>query len=185
MQFVIISILLSLLVAGEIVVDAARVQKSYTHRSQSIIQRAPIVVILALLALAASVQVLFPRTESPFLNSGFFFGAGVASAGLLIRWYAIAYLGPYFNVNLVMKKDHRIVTHGPYKYIRHPSYTGVLLAVLGLAICLGYWFILGIVVLPIVGLYLHRISVEEVMLAACPEYAAYRRRTKKLIPFVY
>lgn len=185
MRIGIIFVLLTLFILGEMFIDAGRVQKSYVCQSESVLQRAPIVVILVLLAIAACVQFVFPRTESPFLNSVFFFGGGMASVGLVIRWYAIAYLGPYFNVNLVMKEDHRIITQGPYKYIRHPSYTGVLLAVLGLGICLGYWFILAMVVLPIVCLYIHRISVEEAMLAVCPEYVAYQARTKKLVPFIY
>ena len=63
-------------------------------------------------------------------------GATVFAAGIIVRWYAILALGRFFTVNVAIASDHRLVEAGPYRLLRHPSYTGALLAFLGLGICM-------------------------------------------------
>ena len=82
--------------------------------------------------------------------------------------------------------DHRIVTNRPYRVIRHPSYTGVLLTVMGLGLAFRTWGG-NLLILVVVGLALnYRIRVEEKALKAKfgDEYIAYAKRTKRLIPFL-
>jgi protein-S-isoprenylcysteine O-methyltransferase len=108
-------------------------------------------------------------------------------AGLALRWYAIAYLGRFFTVNVAIASDHRVIDTGPYRYVRHPSYAGALLAFLGLGLCLGNWASILCTVVPPFCVFLWRMRVEEAALVAGlgPEYREYMGRTQRLIPAIY
>jgi protein-S-isoprenylcysteine O-methyltransferase len=114
-------------------------------------------------------------------------GLGFYACGLALRWWAIIYLGRFFTVNVTVATDHRVVDSGPYRYIRHPSYTGGLLAFLGLSLCLSNAFSILIIMIPIFLAFRKRMDIEESVLATAlePSYRDYVRRTKRLIPFVY
>ncbi len=107
--------------------------------------------------------------------------------GLALRWWAIVVLGRFFTVNVTIEKDHEVVEAGPYRAVRHPSYTGVLLAFIGFALSLHNWLSLILIVLPITVAFVHRMNVEEqALLRALGErYASYMARTKRLLPFAY
>jgi protein-S-isoprenylcysteine O-methyltransferase len=107
--------------------------------------------------------------------------------GLALRWYSIAYLGKFFTVDVTIAADHKVVDTGPYRFIRHPSYTGVLLAFLGFALCLANVISIAIILIPITAVLLHRIRIEESALQAGlgQPYQQYMQRTKRLLPFVY
>jgi protein-S-isoprenylcysteine O-methyltransferase len=113
-------------------------------------------------------------------------GFGLYALGLGLRWGAIIYLGRFFTVNVAVATDHRVVDSGPYRYIRHPSYTGALLAFLGISLCLLNALSIPIIMIPIFLAFQKRMGVEETVLTeALPNYRDYIRRTKRLIPFVY
>jgi protein-S-isoprenylcysteine O-methyltransferase len=107
--------------------------------------------------------------------------------GLALRWYSIAYLGRFFTVNVAIHSRHEVVDTGPYKHIRHPSYAGALLALLGLALCLGNWICLAVVMLPVTWAFARRIVTEEHALANAlgTPYTRYMQRTKRLAPYIY
>ena len=115
----------------------------------------------------------------------FIFGLLVAFAGIALRQYAIASLGPFFTVRVMTRPDQTVVEKGPYRYVRHPSYTGSLLTVLGVLLCSTNWLALACFVLALPG-FLYRIRVEErALIEALGEpYLAYMARTKRLVPFV-
>jgi protein-S-isoprenylcysteine O-methyltransferase len=108
-------------------------------------------------------------------------------AGLAIRWYAIIYLGRFFTVNVAIANDHRLIDGGPYRYVRHPSYSGALLAFLGLGLCIGNWASIAVMGIAILGVFLWRIHVEEAVLLSGlgKQYQSYMVRTKRLIPGLY
>ena len=108
-------------------------------------------------------------------------------AGLVLRWYSIGYLGRYFTVNVAIDPEHELVDAGPYRRVRHPSYTGALLAFVGLGFCLGNWLSILFLSVPIVIAFMRRIQIEEsaMMEALGRDYRDYMRRTECLIPFVY
>jgi len=109
------------------------------------------------------------------------------AAGLLLRWWAIITLGRFFTVDVTIEKDHELVERGPFRIVRHPSYTGVLLAFVGYALSLRNWVALLVILLPIGAAFIHRMNVEEDALSRAlgPHYADYMKRTKRLVPFVY
>jgi len=90
-------------------------------------------------------------------------------------------------VNVAIHSGHEIIDTGPYARIRHPSYTGALLAFLGLALTLTNWLSLVLIVVPIFWAFSRRISVEETALASAlgSPYTRYMGRTKRLAPFIY
>lgn len=85
---------------------------------------------------------------------------------------------------MVAEKQH-IVQSGPYKYIRHPSYAGILTMVLGFGFMATNWVsLLAITVGMFLGL-LYRMHVEEQALSQLPGYTAYMQQTKRFIPAIY
>ena|ERR1035437_5587478 len=114
-------------------------------------------------------------------------GVALFLAGLYFRWHSIRHLGKFFTVQVAISDDHRVIDTGPYKYIRHPSYTGGLMMCLGLGLCLANPVSLAILMLlPFMG-FLWRMNVEEIALrkALGDTYVTYSAKTKRLIPFIY
>ena len=107
--------------------------------------------------------------------------------GLLLRWWAIITLGRFFTVDVTIEKDHQLVERGPFQWVRHPSYTGVLLAFLGWSLTLWNWIAMLVALLPIFIAFVRRMNVEEAALrgALGAPYADYMKRTKRLVPGVY
>ena len=127
---------------------------------------------------------LFDFPESDWIPA---LAIGLFAAGLAVRWWAIVTLGRFFTVDVTIEKDHELVERGPFKWVRHPSYTGVLLAFLGWAMTLWNWVAMAVVLVPIFCAFLRRMNVEEEALrgALGERYAAYMTRTKRLIPGLY
>lgn len=115
------------------------------------------------------------------------FGAGLvlAVAGIVLRWYAIVTLGRFFTMRVQTAAGQTVVESGPYRFVRHPSYTGGLLTLLGVLLLSTNWLALACVLLALPG-FAYRIHVEERALAGTlgEPYRAYMRRTKRLIPYV-
>jgi protein-S-isoprenylcysteine O-methyltransferase Ste14 len=107
--------------------------------------------------------------------------------GLIIRWTAIFTLKKYFTVDVNIADDHRLVTHGMYRVVRHPAYTGSVLSFLGLAMVFSSWVTVTVIFIPITLAFLYRIHVEEKVLVEHfgNDYREYCASTKKLIPWVY
>jgi protein-S-isoprenylcysteine O-methyltransferase len=114
-------------------------------------------------------------------------GAAIFVVGIAIRWYAIVYLGRFFTVNVAIAADHRLIDSGPYRFVRHPSYTGALMAFLGLGLTLGNWVSLAMLLAPTLLVFQRRMNVEESALiqAFGSRYQDYMRRTKRLLPGIY
>lgn len=116
----------------------------------------------------------------------FFLGITLMLLGVVFRQWAIAVLGRFFSPVIGVQRDQVVVENGPYRFIRHPAYTGFLLTLTGLGLAFQSWGA-AVAILAIVGLALgYRISVEEKMLTEelGKPYLEYMKRTKRLIPFV-
>jgi protein-S-isoprenylcysteine O-methyltransferase len=111
----------------------------------------------------------------------------VILAGVAFRWWAILTLGRFFTVDVAIRDEHHIVWRGPYRVIRHPSYTGTLISFLGLGIAFGNWLSLVLVVAPITAAFLFRIAIEEKTLAAHfgEAWLEYKESTARLVPGLY
>ena len=107
--------------------------------------------------------------------------------GLGLRVWAAVTLGGYYTRTLMTTEGHKVVTSGPYARIRHPAYLGVLLLWSGFGVLSSSLVIATIFPVMFTIVYLYRISVEERMLVEelGDDYVQYRRRTRKLVPFLY
>jgi protein-S-isoprenylcysteine O-methyltransferase len=133
--------------------------------------------------LARQVTVLNWSVKSPIVC----LAALLFVSGMALRIWAIRHLGRFFTVDVGIQQGHHVVEDGPYRFVRHPSYSGSLLALVGLGFLTLNWlgFFL-IVTCAFLGFAL-RIPVEEkAMLAQFgAQYAEYAARTKRLIPWIY
>jgi protein-S-isoprenylcysteine O-methyltransferase Ste14 len=107
--------------------------------------------------------------------------------GIIIRWTAIDTLRKFFTGTVLIKQDHRLIQSGMYRHLRHPAYTGALLAHLGLGLSFSNWISLGLGVAPLSAAALYRMHVEERALSEAfgEAYVSYSRSTKRLIPKLY
>lgn len=114
-------------------------------------------------------------------------GLSLLVAGIALRWTAIHTLGKYFTSTVLIQDDHHLIRTGLYRHIRHPAYTGALVAHLGLGLSFSNWFSLVLSFVPFLMAAVYRIHVEEQALneAFGKEYLAYSRNTKRLIPKLY
>ena len=105
--------------------------------------------------------------------------------GLLIACRARYLLGRNWSLSVQVKQDHELITEGPYRYVRHPIYTGALLMYLGNALIVGDWR--GLIAVAIVfASFWYKLQKEEQWMGNNfgPQYQEYRKRTKALLPWV-
>lgn len=114
-------------------------------------------------------------------------GAPLMVVGLATRLWALTTLGRFFTMPITLAPDHRIVQDGPYRWLRHPSYTGGLLTGVGMPLVLGTSLGLAVTVVALGAVYVYRIRIEEAALLRRfgEAYQAYRTGTWRLIPGVY
>lgn len=114
-------------------------------------------------------------------------GLALMWAGLALRAWSIQHLGRLFSAVVVIHADHPLVTTGPYRFLRHPSYSGALLAAVGFGVALGHWTSLLVLVSSWIAGLVYRIHVEEHALRETfgPAYDEYSARTSRLIPGLY
>ena len=113
-------------------------------------------------------------------------GAAIALAGLLFALWARIYIGRNWSSAVTVKEDHELIQSGPYTIVRHPIYTGLLLAIFGTALEVGK--VRGVIgfILATIGWRLKSFVEEQLMSAQFgAEYAAYKSRVKALVPFIW
>lgn len=108
-------------------------------------------------------------------------------SGQLLRWWSIGTLGRFFTINVAIRTGHTVIESGPYRFVRHPSYTAILLFHIGAALCLGNALSAAVLLIPVVAALANRIRVEEDVLCTAfgAVYREYMTRTKRLIPGLY
>lgn len=115
----------------------------------------------------------------------FWFGAAVTLAGLLFAVWARLHLGRNWSARITIKQDHDLITSGPYRVVRHPIYTGLLLAFVGTALARGEWRGVLAVVIAFCALW-RKLRIEEQWMRAQfgVAYEDYSRRVAALVPFI-
>lgn len=117
----------------------------------------------------------------------FTLGAITAWAGALLRWWSIVTLGRYFTVVVMTAADQPVIDRGPYRVLRHPAYTGLLLVVGGLGVMTGNAAGAAAALVLVLVAVIHRLRVEERALVAAlgDRYRAFAASRARLIPFVW
>ena len=143
--------------------------------------------------LIAMILLIVPRVPIAFLRERvvpltewpFWLGLCVTCAGLLISVWARLHLGKNWSGIVTIKKEHELVTSGPYAFVRHPIYTGLLLGFLGTALAIGDWRAVLAFALAAGALW-RKLRVEERWMRQQfgDAYQDYRKRVAALVPFV-
>jgi len=106
--------------------------------------------------------------------------------GIVLRQWSMAALGSFFSGTVGVQEGQKVVDTGPYRLVRHPSYTGGLLIFAGMGLALQSWGAILLIVLIFGLAFGYRIYVEEKVLVSefGEEYVEYAKRTKRLIPYI-
>jgi protein-S-isoprenylcysteine O-methyltransferase Ste14 len=138
--------------------------------------------------LALFLSAYVPEAAIPWhRRSLFFIGIALMLLGVALRWYAIRVLGRYFTREVAVRADQRVVQTGPYRFIRHPAYSGSMMTMLGAGLALGNWAGLAALIVGAAIAYGYRVPLEERALcqAIGQPYRDYMQRTRRFIPFVF
>ncbi len=159
--------------------------------SATVRDRGSLVVLWTVIALGLSSAyfVRFSGTGSIGAPPALFLSAALAFlvSGLILRWIAILTLGSLFTANVAIQPGQHVVQSGVYRHVRHPAYSGLVLAFLGVGLAFDNWLSLLVIFIPVMAALSYRIRVEENALVDMlgPEYAEYMHRTKRLFPGIY
>ena len=140
------------------------------------------------IAMDFSLSLLLPHAAISWKRASLFFvGIGLMLLGIALRWYSAAVLGRYFTFDVATHSGQVLVEAGPYRYIRHPSYSGAILTLLGFGLSLGNWAGLTASLSSLGFAYAYRIPIEEHAVASAlgETYRQYLKRTWRLVPFLF
>ena len=114
-------------------------------------------------------------------------GVGLMVGGMALRFWAARALGRFYTRTLRLANDQPVIDRGPYKVLRHPGYSGVLLMWAGAGFATVNWVAATVVIVGMCGAYCYRIRCEDEMLRSAlgQPYETYQARTWRLVPFVY
>lgn len=114
-------------------------------------------------------------------------GLALSIMGVTVRIVGMMTLGRFYTRTLKEVENHKLVTNGIYKYLRHPGYAGTILIFIGASLASGNIISFIVVTFLILSAYLYRIYVEEKMLIEIfgEQYKKYQKSSKKIIPFIY
>lgn len=142
-------------------------------------------VISIALILAISFSVFFRLRNIGTLTGVFqWLGLVFMVAGSALRQWALIHLGRFFSRSVQLEVEHRLITTGPYRWIRHPAYTGMIAIYTGMIMALGTWLGAIVIFAFVTGSLLYRIRVEEqtLLTALGNEYRQYMSQTWRLFP---
>jgi protein-S-isoprenylcysteine O-methyltransferase Ste14 len=167
---------------------AARNVKANRRRESNASRRAhglPLIAAIILLATPSMGHGWFDAHILPWTMAGYWLGVVLLVAGLGFSVWARRRLGRNWSAVVTLKEDHELVRAGPYRWVRHPIYTGLLLGFVGSAIAVGEWRGVAAVALAIYALMLKIRLEEEWMIETFGDgYRQYRTEVRALIPFV-
>ena len=147
----------------------------------SLVTGGGVIVACVLAAIWTGAAILWLRQEVTIA------GIVVILLGTALRWWAIVTLGRYFTIDVAVRSTQSVVQSGPYRFVRHPSYTAILIMLLGVSLALANWASLVVMLASgLIGL-LYRVRVEERALveALGQPYRDYMRTTTRFIPFMF
>jgi len=163
-----------------------RSKKSTTKQSND---RGSLVLLWIFITLCFTFGFIFANyrawSSSNYITAGV--GLLLIIAGLAIRWIAIFQLKKAFTVDVAIGQEQKLKTDGVYKLVRHPSYLGLLLIMVGFSISMNSYLSMLIMIVPMFFVVQYRIFVEEKALieAFGEKFISYREKTKKIIPWVF
>jgi protein-S-isoprenylcysteine O-methyltransferase Ste14 len=116
----------------------------------------------------------------------FVIGVALMILGSLLRRWCFRTLGQYFTGDVKARADQPVIRTGPYRYVRHPSYTAGVMMFTGIGLALGSWFSFLLITIASIATYWYRVTIEErALLGAIGEqYASFMKERKRFIPYI-
>ncbi|MDQ0481148.1 methyltransferase family protein [Guptibacillus hwajinpoensis] len=181
----IVFVLLTVLWVGEFIFKRG---KEIT--SESSIEKQSFLLILFMIISSIATTIAFSELQLfLFDKNGVtnFMGLLLYGGGIALRYWGIQELGHFFSRNVIVESKLDLVSSGPYRILRHPLYTGLLLSTIGIPIYIGVWGGVIVAVLFITPALLIRIRVEEKMLyqSVGESYLEWGKERYRLVPFIY
>jgi protein-S-isoprenylcysteine O-methyltransferase Ste14 len=147
--------------------------------------RVPLIIAALLFAVPSGLTRLLRTRFVPGDTLTSIVGVILIAIGLACSVWARRHLGRNWSAHVVVKEQHALIRTGPYRRLRHPIYTGILLAFLGTALTIGEWRALVAFFLMVLSFGIKSRAEEARMLVTFPEYAEYRRESSAMIPFIW
>jgi len=164
-------------------IEGARRAESKDSGSMRVLLGGMWIALLVAFALAFVKAWAFPaRLQVPL----FAVGISLILLGSLLRRYCFRTLGEYFTGDVRARSDQPVITTGPYRLVRHPSYTAGIMMFMGIGLALGSWLSAALVTVAAIATYTYRVTVEErALLDTIGEaYGAYMKDRKRFIPYI-
>jgi len=161
------------------------------HGGGEIRDRGTLRLLWIVISTSITVAITFSSIYGPnmFVGAAWFRALALATlvVGMTLRLGSVLSLGKAFSSNVAIREEQRVKQTGLYRFMRHPSYTGMLIVFLATGLFWQNWIGLLIVVIPTTVALLYRIHVEEIALRDHfgEEYVDYSRKTSRLIPGIY
>jgi protein-S-isoprenylcysteine O-methyltransferase Ste14 len=116
----------------------------------------------------------------------FIVGVLLIVLGSVLRRYCWRTLGEYFTGDVKARPDQPVITSGPYRWVRHPSYTAGMIMFIGIGLALGSWFSFALLTIATIATYSYRVAVEERVLLETigAPYGSYMKERKRFIPYI-
>jgi protein-S-isoprenylcysteine O-methyltransferase Ste14 len=154
-------------------------------RASQLLYRMPLLLAAILLAMPDLLPRLLTKRFLPPGAGSALLGTIAVALGLGLAIWARRHLGRNWSATITLKEGHSFVRTGPYRYLRHPIYAGLLLGLVGTAAAIGEWRGMLAVALALTA-FVRKILVEETRMGETfSEYGEYRRQTAALIPFIF
>ena len=132
---------------------------------------------------AAIVELVIRRRVAIPLDLTTWVALSAMLGGLALRTWAVVLLGEWFTWNVAVQPGQQVITRGPYRHIRHPSYTGALITFVASCVLLRSWVVATLATIALTAAFARRIRWEEALLVkTLPGYDAYMARTGRLFP---
>jgi len=116
----------------------------------------------------------------------FVVGVALIVLGSLLRRWCFRTLGQYFTGDVKASADQPVIRTGPYRFVRHPSYTAGIMMFTGIGLALGSWFSFLLIAIASIATYWYRVTIEERALLGTigEQYASFMKERKRFIPYI-
>ncbi len=161
---------------------AIQTKATQTRAASSLPIRVAILLVVLALFRSSALKNHSTTIANPWLEV---IGLAVFLLGLALAIWARVYLGRNWGTPMSQKVDAELVTTGPYRYIRHPIYSGIILGMIGTSIAISLYWIVAVVLLGAYFVYSATVEDRNMEGLFPGTYAAYKSSTKMLIPFVF
>jgi protein-S-isoprenylcysteine O-methyltransferase Ste14 len=181
-------VMLGLFALGEYAMQFRSVRDLIRRRSGRLAERWSLAVVLVAVIGGFVGGIKLAQGQTGEIRTGVWplFGLGLVlmAAGIAIRWWAIIVLGRFFTPDVRVQSDQTVVDRGPYRWVRHPSYSGLIICFAGLGLALSNWLSLAVlVVVPTAGLAVRINAEERALLASLGEpYRQFCASRPRLFP---